>query len=165
MFRLFSDFWSVRRRADTAITFADTVVASIAILTRANIIIVLNVFWKVFRSNLFVNWFVSAFVLVDRSRVMSAESVHLSWFHYIELVEAAKDKVNISKHNLVVHSYKGPTFCDYCDEFLWGLVKQGLKCTACGKNYHKVALSTTKRSILRHRLGRFGTSYEFSSSF
>jgi len=52
-------------------------------------------------------------------------------------VEAAKDKVNISKHNLVVHSYKGPTFCDYCDEFLWGLVKQGLKCTACGKNYHK----------------------------
>ena len=69
---------------------------------------------------------------------MSAESVTLSWFHYIELVEAAKDKVNISKHNLVVHSYKGPTFCDYCDEFLWGLVKQGLKCTACGKNFHKV---------------------------
>jgi protein kinase D len=52
-------------------------------------------------------------------------------------VEAAKDKVNISKHVLVVHSYKGPTFCDYCDEFLWGLVKQGLKCTACGKNFHK----------------------------
>jgi len=52
-------------------------------------------------------------------------------------VEAAKDKVNISKHSLSVHSYKGPTFCDYCDEFLWGLVKQGLKCTACGKNFHK----------------------------
>ena len=114
-----------------------------------------------FRSNLFVNWFVSAFVLVDRSRVMSAESVHLSWFHYIELVEAAKDKVNISKHNLVVHSYKGPTFCDYCDEFLWGLVKQGLKCTACGKNYHKVALFTAESSILSKRLGRFGAFYKF----
>lgn len=76
----------------------------------------------------------------------TSQSIHFlrytfPWYKYITAVEAAKDKVNISKHSLSVHSYKGPTFCDYCDEFLWGLVKQGLKCTACGKNFHKVCMT------------------------
>ena len=31
-------------------------------------------------------------------------------------------------HTLFVHSYKTPTFCDFCGEMLFGLVKQGLKC-------------------------------------
>uniref|UniRef100_A0A0N5A880 Phorbol-ester/DAG-type domain-containing protein n=1 Tax=Syphacia muris TaxID=451379 RepID=A0A0N5A880_9BILA len=38
---------------------------------------------------------------------------------------------------LHVHSYKSPAFCDFCGEFLFGLVKQGLKCEGCGLNYHK----------------------------
>ena len=79
--------------------------------------------------------------------ILNLVSYYYSWSKYIGEVEAAKDKVNISKHCLVVHSYKGPTFCDYCDEFLWGLVKQGLKCTACGKNFHKVSLIKTPRGL------------------
>lgn len=31
-------------------------------------------------------------------------------------------------HALAVHSYKAPTFCDFCGEMLFGLVRQGLKC-------------------------------------
>lgn len=27
-------------------------------------------------------------------------------------------------HNLIVHSYKSPTFCDFCGEMLFGLVRQ-----------------------------------------
>lgn len=34
----------------------------------------------------------------------------------------------VQPHSLVVHSYKAPTFCDFCGEMLFGLVKQGLKC-------------------------------------
>ena len=34
----------------------------------------------------------------------------------------------IRPHALVVHSYKAPTFCDFCGEMLFGLVRQGLKC-------------------------------------
>ncbi|XP_052744203.1 serine/threonine-protein kinase D1 isoform X2 [Bicyclus anynana] len=40
-------------------------------------------------------------------------------------------------HALSVHSYKAPTFCDFCGEMLFGLVRQGLKCEGCNLNYHK----------------------------
>nr|XP_045624844.1 serine/threonine-protein kinase D3-like isoform X3 [Procambarus clarkii] len=47
------------------------------------------------------------------------------------------DEVQIRPHMLYVHSYKTPTFCDFCGEMLWGLVRQGLKCEGCGLNFHK----------------------------
>ncbi|XP_037046923.1 serine/threonine-protein kinase D3 isoform X2 [Bradysia coprophila] len=47
------------------------------------------------------------------------------------------DIPTIRPHALVVHSYKTPTFCDYCGEMLFGLVRQGLKCEGCSLNYHK----------------------------
>ncbi|KAK9759319.1 Protein kinase domain [Popillia japonica] len=49
----------------------------------------------------------------------------------------AADVTIIRPHALIVHSYKVPTFCDFCGEMLFGLVRQGLKCEGCGQNYHK----------------------------
>lgn len=43
----------------------------------------------------------------------------------------------VKPHALSVHSYRTPTFCDFCGEMLFGLVRQGLKCDGCGQNYHK----------------------------
>ena len=42
----------------------------------------------------------------------------------------------IRPHALVVHSYKTPTFCDFCGEMLFGLVRQGLKCE--GNFYYNI---------------------------
>lgn len=42
--------------------------------------------------------------------------------------QATVEDFQIRPHALYVHSYKAPTFCDYCGEMLWGLVRQGLKC-------------------------------------
>lgn len=47
------------------------------------------------------------------------------------------EEVVVRPHALTVHSYKAPTFCDFCGEMLFGLVRQGLKCEGCGMNYHK----------------------------
>lgn len=47
------------------------------------------------------------------------------------------DIPTIRPHSLSVHSYKAPTFCDYCGEMLFGLVRQGLKCEDCNLNFHK----------------------------
>lgn len=40
-------------------------------------------------------------------------------------------------HRLHMHNYLSPTFCDHCGLLLVGLFRQGLKCEACGMNYHK----------------------------
>uniref|UniRef100_A0A182M5B1 protein kinase C n=1 Tax=Anopheles culicifacies TaxID=139723 RepID=A0A182M5B1_9DIPT len=50
---------------------------------------------------------------------------------------AQEDIPLVRPHALNVHSYKAPTFCDFCGEMLFGLVRQGLKCDGCGLNYHK----------------------------
>ncbi|XP_046144954.1 serine/threonine-protein kinase D3 isoform X4 [Osmia bicornis bicornis] len=58
----------------------------------------------------------------------------------VEIVLTAQvpnEEVPIRPHALTVHSYKVPTFCDFCGEMLFGLVRQGLKCEGCGMNYHK----------------------------
>ncbi|XP_014247256.1 serine/threonine-protein kinase D1 [Cimex lectularius] len=58
----------------------------------------------------------------------------------VEIVLTAQCLVEeqpIRPHALTVHSYKTPTFCDFCGEMLFGLVRQGLKCEGCGLNFHK----------------------------
>lgn len=47
--------------------------------------------------------------------------------------QVPNEEVPIRPHALTVHSYKVPTFCDFCGEMLFGLVRQGLKCE--GKYY------------------------------
>lgn len=39
-----------------------------------------------------------------------------------------EDETIIRPHQLIVHSYRSPTFCDYCAQMLFGLIRQGLKC-------------------------------------
>uniref|UniRef100_A0A182J288 protein kinase C n=1 Tax=Anopheles atroparvus TaxID=41427 RepID=A0A182J288_ANOAO len=53
------------------------------------------------------------------------------------MVIAQEEIPLVRPHALNVHSYKAPTFCDFCGEMLFGLVRQGLKCDGCGLNYHK----------------------------
>jgi len=47
------------------------------------------------------------------------------------------EDVAIRPHSLSIHSYRAPTFCNFCGEMLFGMFKQGLKCEFCGLNYHK----------------------------
>ncbi|KAG1939949.1 beta-chimaerin, partial [Pimephales promelas] len=33
-------------------------------------------------------------------------------------------------HNFKVHTFRGPHWCEYCANFMWGLIAQGVRCSA-----------------------------------
>lgn len=70
----------------------------------------------------------------------------------------------IRPHALVVHSYKTPTFCDFCGEMLFGLVRQGLKCEGCQQNYHKRCVVKVPNNCSRIDVTRNRTSQVRSPS-
>uniref|UniRef100_A0A8R1EBH5 protein kinase C n=2 Tax=Caenorhabditis japonica TaxID=281687 RepID=A0A8R1EBH5_CAEJA len=67
------------------------------------------------------------------------KTVFLTFSSFMDPAPACpqNERIVVHPHTLFVHSYKVPTFCDFCGELLFGLVKQGLKCFGCGLNYHK----------------------------
>ncbi|OCT74128.1 hypothetical protein XELAEV_18033094mg [Xenopus laevis] len=40
-------------------------------------------------------------------------------------------------HNFKVHTFRGPHWCEYCANFMWGLIAQGVRCSDCGLSVHK----------------------------
>ncbi|XP_063679280.1 serine/threonine-protein kinase D1-like isoform X18 [Bolinopsis microptera] len=73
-------------------------------------------------------------------------------------------KKDYLQHDLAVKSYRLPAFCDRCGQMLMGLVKQGLQCKRCTRNYHKRCVyllrECTPKSPEDHESG----SDNFSSS-
>ncbi|XP_011410345.2 PREDICTED: serine/threonine-protein kinase D3-like, partial [Amphimedon queenslandica] len=72
----------------------------------------------------------------------------------IEIVLVAKAKQiyneSICPHILSVHTYKAPTFCDHCGVVMFGILKQGLKCEGCDKNFHKGCAFKLPNDCTRH---------------
>lgn len=40
-------------------------------------------------------------------------------------------------HSFRQHQYMHPKWCDICHNFMWGIMRQGMKCQDCGLNVHR----------------------------
>ncbi|XP_063679277.1 serine/threonine-protein kinase D1-like isoform X15 [Bolinopsis microptera] len=88
-----------------------------------------------------------------------------AWSTYRDIKASAEPaKKDYLQHDLAVKSYRLPAFCDRCGQMLMGLVKQGLQCKRCTRNYHKRCVyllrECTPKSPEDHESG----SDNFSSS-
>lgn len=75
-------------------------------------------------------------VLTGKSKKWSNITYYNDILYYFTVTTSGPEITIIRPHALSVHSYKTPTFCDFCGEMLFGLVRQGLKCegkTMCKK--------------------------------
>uniref|UniRef100_H2YZ16 Uncharacterized protein n=1 Tax=Ciona savignyi TaxID=51511 RepID=H2YZ16_CIOSA len=41
------------------------------------------------------------------------------------------------EHHYKSHTYRGLQWCEYCGNFMWGIIQQGVQCIDCGLNVHK----------------------------
>lgn len=76
----------------------------------------------------------------DYIKKMADEAIyeHSPYMQYTKSSENTKSRQTIARaHNFVQHTFKMPHYCDYCRNFMWGLVQQGVRCEDCGFAAHK----------------------------
>jgi glycerol-3-phosphate O-acyltransferase 3/4 len=66
-----------------------------------------------------------------RSRSNSSGNVNLDGS------ESAEDSNQSKQHEFIETHFSKPTFCQWCDGFIWGLGKQGYHCKDCGYAVHR----------------------------
>eukprot|EP01102_Stenamoeba_stenopodia_P013479 TRINITY_DN4383_c0_g1_i2.p1 TRINITY_DN4383_c0_g1~~TRINITY_DN4383_c0_g1_i2.p1 ORF type:complete len:128 (-),score=23.86 TRINITY_DN4383_c0_g1_i2:72-455(-) len=54
------------------------------------------------------------------------------------------------EHDFKKIHFNKPTWCSYCNKFIWGVGKQGYSCRACAYPIHKQCMLTTKQNPLKN---------------
>jgi len=76
-----------------------------------------------------------------QNRMSAAEALEHAWLREDEPFPKPVDPpphppVGI-EHTFSVHTYHKPTWCENCNDFLWGPFRQGYQCKACHMDVHK----------------------------
>lgn len=76
------------------------------------------------------------------SAISSSGSSSLRQADLMEALEEMDPLTNpIASHTFESRNFKRPTRCDICDEFIWGLGREGIKCVECSTRIHRRCLN------------------------
>jgi hypothetical protein len=65
---------------------------------------------------------------VEQKSEIAEQSEKVS-YQYLNGRELTENLKNIEKdHNFIEATFDSPTFCNYCDGFIWGFTNQGHQC-------------------------------------
>ncbi|XP_007466187.1 PREDICTED: beta-chimaerin-like [Lipotes vexillifer] len=71
----------------------------------------------------------------SHSGLCSLASFHfMSKGTYLQVTDFSNTFLHLGSQ---VHTFRGPHWCEYCANFMWGLIAQGVRCSDCGLNVHK----------------------------
>lgn len=76
----------------------------------------------------------------DYIRRMADEAIYddSPYSQYLREPQTRITKAPVARaHSFIQHTFKMPHYCDFCRNFMWGLVQQGVRCTDCGFAAHK----------------------------
>jgi len=74
----------------------------------------------------------------------------LTLHHKVVTLERREKKL----HNFQLHSYKHPKWCDHCNEFMWGIINQGFRCTECQISVHKGCKDCIAKPCMNKKMAR-----------
>ncbi|XP_043190119.1 myotubularin-related protein 13-like isoform X3 [Amphibalanus amphitrite] len=60
-------------------------------------------------------------------------------------------QVYSAPHRFEKCNYTTPTYCDYCNHVLWGLVKTGMRCVDCGYNSHEKCVDHVAKNCTKYK--------------
>eukprot|EP00118_Oscarella_pearsei_P021008 m.233539 g.233539 ORF g.233539 m.233539 type:complete len:1168 (+) comp40090_c0_seq2:37-3540(+) len=84
----------------------------------------------------------------------SAKNKRLSAASLFSLGTKVTQDRHVNGHNFKIHSFSALTWCEKCRKFLWGLIRQGMQCRACGYNCHRHCMTTEVPYCTPKRKGR-----------